>query len=381
MKQIFKTLVFLLVFINACCFRVFAADPKLSISGGGRYKTGSDVVVNVVLETGGSKVCTTMTYLSFPTNLLEVSLIKTGNIFTFEAERQYSNSEGRIIYTLGAAGCSTSPSTLLFSITFHSKSSGVGNISFFDYSLATVDQAGVPFVMNSTASDTSIEIYSEESGDNSAGQNRVIPSPTPSISHNNGEVENNGANSQTQIATVEEGINIPNLYRVSFAKDAVLESSNKRSKGVEFYGSADPNAEIFISIDRGVFSLSTKTNDKGYWKATLNNWITDGYHVFVASSKLGDKTSRNLTTMFTVGSSNRDQLALGKRLISSDDQKTITATESEEKKSNKTIAIIISIIFALGILITYYLRKRMITKRNQDNSRQPQPPTPPSPMT
>lgn len=68
----------------------------------GRYVIGDEFTVDILINTAGSNVVATASYLSFNKNTMQALLIDTsGSAFGMDAEKEINNEQGKIKITLG----------------------------------------------------------------------------------------------------------------------------------------------------------------------------------------------------------------------------------------------------------------------------------------
>lgn len=355
--------------VGLLCFLPFgqktlAAGPRLFLEGSSSY-SGGEIVLKAMLNSEGAKICSIKAYLSFPSDILQVREITAGDrIFNVFVEKSFDNEAGEINVVAGNTGCTTSNANL-FSVRFQAKEAkGRATVSYYEKEIVTVNESGVPVVLDSIATGKSFS-FSDMSYVPVERDNINYPVPT----------------SDPIIFT--DKIITPSLTRIAYTQTAVFEPDNKRSKGIEFYGNANVNAEVTITIDNSN-PRKVSSDDKGEWKFAYSEWLQDGNHSFSAQSNWRNQASAKLLTSFRTDSQGKTakiglnptetpssalDSVLKNKQIKTGVRKTLSWV-----KSNPVISVFLGIIILLAIIMIVmmvYLRKqsKMIKKLTNRDSR------------
>jgi len=349
-------------------FIVLAGGTTLSLSDGGTHNVGDIFNVDVNLVTGGTAICGVKAYLSFPADILEVISISPGPIYTMEAVKKYSNQDGTVSYTLAPSGSCTSADTTVYRVVFKAKASGLGEIKFSSAESGTGDSTGMPKVIAMGLNNTSFTV-------NGGSSQNTNTNPLPS-NNNANQNKNSNYSSSGGIVTAsnvgaalvnDNGLVTPTLKSVEFDSKAEFDKLNKKSKGVNFYGIANPNVKVNLSLGKNI-NFSTTSDGNGNWKVYYDGWLADGVHILTAKSEKDGKFSSELNTPFTLNSE-RTQIVTGSKLPGL--LTTQNGNEVKNKLSQKTLGIIIilSMILLLIILAIIYYRlkkKEEAAPKNQN---------------
>jgi len=297
-----------------------------------------------------------------------VSSISPGPIYTMEAVKKYSNQDGTVSYTLAPSGSCTSADTTVYRVVFKAKASGLGEIKFSSAESGTGDSTGMPKVIAMGLNNTSFTV-------NGGSSQNTNTNPLPS-NNNANQNKNSNYSSSGGIVTAsnvgaalvnDNGLVTPTLKSVEFDSKAEFDKLNKKSKGVNFYGIANPNVKVNLSLGKNI-NFSTTSDGNGNWKVYYDGWLADGVHILTAKSEKDGKFSSELNTPFTLNSE-RTQIVTGSKLPGL--LTTQNGNEVKNKLSQKTLGIIIilSMILLLIILAIIYYRlkkKEEAAPKNQN---------------
>lgn len=321
---------------------VYASEPSLSLTSGGTHKVGDNFSLDIVLEPNGTKICAIKTYFTFPSNLLEITSLDVGKIFTVEAVKRYSNQDGTVSYSLGAIGCSLSDN-ILFTANFKAKNSGNGEIKFGDISVYSTNEAGKTFPVSISTHNTQSTIV---------GETENLPPD-----ENNDSFFQRLKDKVVNITEKQESLlKTPNLKNIKYGTNAAFDKEAKKSKGLDFYGTADPDVKINILIDKNI-SLSVMSDHDGNWIAHSNDWLTDGTHTFSAKSERDNKFSAELITVFNTNSQKEEAV------LNPNTPKNNEIFDGNEVTKNHTLTwIILGVIFIVILVITFIIYKKRKNK-------------------
>lgn len=369
-NKLAEILLFSAFFIILSTSSTFAGGTTLSLSEGGTHNIGESFNVDVLLRTGGTKLCAVKAYLSFPANLLEVVSITPGPIYTMEAVKKYSNQAGTISYTLAPSGSCTSTDTTVYRVVFKAKSSGSGEIKFSSAETGTGDSNGMPQMVMVGLNNTSFTV-------NGTSSNENTNTNLPPAQENKNQNKNSNYSPSGRIVTTsnvgaalvnDNGLVTPTLKTVEFDPKAEFDKAGKRSKGVNFYGTANPNVKVNISLGKNI-NFSAASDENGNWKAYYSDWLIDGVHILTAQSEKDGKLSSQLITPFTL-SSQRGEIATGSKLPGAFTSQS--GNQVENKLTGKTLGIIIisfSVLLLIVLAILYYWLKKKEENKPQNDKK------------
>lgn len=135
-RSSFIPLFMVFIIILSLCFNstVYAASPKLKISGKTIIKRNKIYSYSLKLYPNANKICAVKIYLKYsPKYLKYISL--TPKTTHYAIEKSYTKSSGLIKFTVGLPNCVASTKTL-FTIKFKTRKTGNTKISFYETQLA-----------------------------------------------------------------------------------------------------------------------------------------------------------------------------------------------------------------------------------------------------
>lgn len=324
-----------------------AEGASLSISGGGAKKIGATFNLTASLNTGGNQICVVTFDITYPANLLTLNSSTLGSPFTMATEQ--SSSAGTIHYSVGAGGCTTSNATLL-TMSFKAKAAGNATVAF----------------------------SSGESIGGADGQ-QVIATGKGSTTVTMGATTTTNKNTNA-VAPVVVPLKDPVLSKLEFSADATLDDVTKMAKGISFTGTADADAKINLVITSDPITASAQSDAAGNWTYTLVDWLPAGDHSLAMIAEKGTQKSTEVKTSFVVGTSGKDQIAIGTALPAAA-VVAEPATETKSKMSITTMAMIgggVVLVLAIVLIIIFMNKRRKymkvakeISNKTQMNSASP----------
>lgn len=141
MKNYFN---YILVLIFAFLIPVFSFASSVSLeSSKNAFASSEDFLVELVLDSKGENVNAVEGSVIFPNEFLELKEIRDGNsIINFWIEKPKVSGIGKVSFSGMTAGGISSNKAFIFSMIFHPKKDGAGNISFEDLKVLKNDGVG-----------------------------------------------------------------------------------------------------------------------------------------------------------------------------------------------------------------------------------------------
>ena len=153
MKKIFTTILFLICLIPSISL---AADLSFAVEKN-TFSPKEDFLVQVFLDTKDETINAVEGTVAFPTALLEVKEFRDGNsAIDFWVEQPHLSSSGVISYSGITTGGFSGAKEYLFSVVFHTKNLGSGQLSFDQTKVLKNDGQGTETQANVASFDFTI---------------------------------------------------------------------------------------------------------------------------------------------------------------------------------------------------------------------------------
>lgn len=312
----------------------FKADTSgtsaISMSGGGAYKVGSEYNVSVNIDTGGNDVAAAQVAFNYPANLLQYESVSKGSGWSLDFDS--GSSSGVVNWAVGSTN-GVNGSVTLFTVKFKAIAAGTGSFDVTKGDVAKVDTTKISSTLSGAS--FTVSVVESTTGESTTGESTTDNTPNTSDTSNttsgtssttsttnkktttttnkNSTPSPSAATSTTAQATISP----PVFVSVSFSDSAVLDTAEKRTKGIIFTGTADPSNNINLIINSDPIAASTTSDSDGKWSYTLDQWLPDGQHSIGATAQKDSLTSTMTSTHFVVNSSDKSQIAYGSTLSGS----------------------------------------------------------------
>lgn len=359
-----------IIFINKDKLN-FNADTNpsatLSFSGGGAKTIGDTFNVSAILDSGGNKICVVNFDITYPSNLLELKSSSLGSPFSMAVEQ--SSSPGAIHYQIGASGCSTSNATIL-TMSFNAVAVGDATVAFSAADLLGGDDGQLVISVNKGSMGVNIAAVSVAPSDSDNGSvnqnsntgNTNVNSASKTTKKTTSNSNSNASSNTNSSAATTPTIKDPVLSKVEYSPDVILDSVQKKAKGVAFYGTADPDNKINIVISSDPILASTQSDAAGNWTYTLNDWLIAGVHTIALISEKDALKSIEVKSNFVIGAESKDQIAIG-TILPTESGAVVSEPAADTTKSKIGYMTIIIMVGGIVALLAIVLLMIFISKR------------------